>query len=90
MFSLPDLTGKNIMMADDSELNRTVLLYLLEGTKANIFVAENGHEAVRLFMESETNFFDLISMNIQMPEMDGNKATFAIRHSGRIVFRGNF
>jgi len=37
MFSLPDLTGKNIMMADDSELNRTVLLYLLGGYKGKYF-----------------------------------------------------
>jgi CheY-like chemotaxis protein len=70
--------GYRILLAEDVEINREIVLALLEPTKLRIDCAENGREAVRIFSEG-AGCYDMIFMDIQMPEMDGYKATKAIR-----------
>ena len=75
---VPDLQGLNILLAEDVEINREILLALLEETRVSIDTAENGMLAVSKFRENPEKY-DLILMDIQMPDMDGYQATKTIR-----------
>lgn len=68
----------NILLAEDHKMNQIVAKKILESEWSNlhITIAENGREALDIFRERD---FDLILMDIQMPEMDGYEATHAIR-----------
>jgi len=70
------LDAKRILVAEDVELNQHLAKHILEARGANVAIANNGHEALQLVRE---NFFDCILMDVQMPEMDGIKATQCIR-----------
>jgi len=73
-----DLSGICILLAEDMEINREVFLALMEPTKLSVDIVENGRDAVSKFRENPDRY-DLIIMDIQMPEMDGYQATHALR-----------
>ena len=75
---LPDFSGKHILLAEDNELNREIVLALLEPTGVSISCAENGAIAFEMFAKNPESF-DMIFMDMQMPEMDGSTATLKIR-----------
>ncbi|MDR1660085.1 MAG: response regulator [Desulfovibrio sp.] len=70
--------GFHILLAEDVEINREIVLALLEPTRLAIDCAENGVEAVRMFRDSPEKYA-MIFMDVQMPEMGGYEATRQIR-----------
>ena len=73
--------GRRILLAEDIEINREIVVALLEPSKLGVDCAVNGAEAVRMYNESP-DAYDMILMDLQMPEMDGLAATKLIRASG--------
>jgi signal transduction histidine kinase/DNA-binding response OmpR family regulator/HPt (histidine-containing phosphotransfer) domain-containing protein len=68
--------GFRILLAEDNAVNQEVAQQMLQKRGHTVTIASNGREALKLVAQSE---FDLILMDIQMPEMDGFQATAAIR-----------
>jgi signal transduction histidine kinase/ActR/RegA family two-component response regulator len=73
--------GKTLLLVEDVEINREIILTLLEPSGIRIIEAENGEEAVKKFGQSAAEI-DIVFMDIKMPVMDGFEATAAIRSSG--------
>ena len=80
---VPRLEGKRVLVAEDVEINRVILKELLSETGVTLDEAGNGLEAVEKFEGSAEHDYDLIFMDVRMPEMDGYEATQAIRAMDR-------
>ena len=73
------LEGLRVLLAEDNEINMEITTELLQSQGVQVTQAWNGEEAVKLFRECGSFFFDAILMDMQMPVMDGCEAARQIR-----------
>jgi PAS domain S-box-containing protein len=81
-FQPSDARGFRVLVVDDNAINRKIVLRILEKRGHSVVLAGNGKEAVAA-LEQDT--FDVVLMDVQMPEMDGFEATAHIRSSQSAV-----
>ncbi len=74
-----NLTGVNVLLAEDNELNAEIAAVQLEEFGMNVERAVDGKNAVEIFQNHPEDTFDVILMDIMMPEMNGYEAAKAIR-----------
>ena len=78
-----DFSGMHILLVDDVEINREIVMEILAGKGVQIDEAGNGREARDIFARSTVGYYDIILMDVQMPEMDGYEVTRIIREMNR-------
>jgi len=76
------LRGLRALLTEDNEINQQIAVELLEGVGATVDVASNGRIAVEM-LDAASQPYDLVLMDLQMPEMDGYQATTRIRADAR-------
>ena len=80
--AVPDATGIRVLLVEDNEMNQQVATELLENAGAIVVVANNGGEAVKILTGGDqAPAFDVVFMDLQMPEMDGFTATTLLRRA---------
>ena len=79
------LQGARILLTEDNAINQQIAVELLEGAGAIVTVANNGREAVEMLSGPGHPPFDVVLMDLQMPEMDGYQATTKLRADSRLA-----
>jgi signal transduction histidine kinase/DNA-binding response OmpR family regulator/HPt (histidine-containing phosphotransfer) domain-containing protein len=80
------LRGARILLTEDNEINQQIAVDLLEDAGATVTVANNGREAVETLSSGpQPPPFDVVLMDLQMPEMDGHQATAMLRSDARFA-----
>lgn len=80
--TIPDLSGKHILVAEDNRINQTIIKTMLAPCKAKVVIAKNGVEAIEYHDEQSPDF---IFMDIQMPLLDGISACQHIRATDKVT-----
>jgi signal transduction histidine kinase/DNA-binding response OmpR family regulator len=78
-----DLRGLRVLLVEDNEVNQQIAVELLEGAGAVVDVAESGRQAVDKVLAAALPPYDIVLMDLQMPEMDGYQATACLRADSR-------
>lgn len=76
--------NKRFLLVDDNEINLEIAETFLKTTGADVECAINGHLAIEMFKASPTGYYDIIFMDIRMPDLDGYETTRIIRNSDHL------
>lgn len=76
---ITDFSGKNILLAEDNELNAEIAIEILTALGLKVDRAEDGKDCVEKLTNSDAGVYDIILMDVQMPVMNGYEAARAIR-----------
>jgi PAS domain S-box-containing protein len=82
--ALRDIRGARVLLVEDVLINQRVVTELLECCGIHVDVADHGREAIRL-LSAQADQYDLVLMDIQMPEMDGYETVLAVREELRLT-----
>ena len=75
------LEGKNVLLAEDNDINAAVAIEILKAHGMNVEWAKDGQEVVDKYLRSVKGEYDIILMDVRMPKLDGMQATKIIRNS---------
>lgn len=76
-----DFSGKRVLLVEDNEINREIAMEILTESGIAVETAENGRIGVDMFKSSDSGYYSLVLMDVQMPVMNGYEATRSIRRS---------